>query len=59
MIKYKATMIVKKVWRQKRICHKLASSKDLTIKPPKLKQKAPIKTNKGPGMVFINFIQFS
>ena len=49
-------MIVKKVCRQKRICHKLVLSKDLTIKPPKLKQKAPKKTSNGPGAFLINFI---
>ena len=54
--KYIATIIVKKVCRQKRICHKLVLSKDLTIKPPKLKQKAPKKTSNGPGAFLINFI---
>ena len=50
-------MIAKKVCLQKRICHRLALSKDLTIKPPKLKQKAPKKTSNGPGILFINCIQ--
>jgi hypothetical protein len=51
-------MIAKKVCLQKRICHRLALSNDLTIKPPKLKQKAPKKTSIGPGIILINFIQF-
>ena len=58
IIKYRATKIAKKACLQKRICHRLASSKDLTIKPPKLKQKAPKKTSNGPGILLINFIQF-
>ena len=41
---------------QKSICHNVAPSKDLTIKPPKLKKKAPKKTNKGPGNFEIKFI---
>ena len=49
-------MIAKKICLQKRICHRLAPSKDLTIKPPKLKQKAPKKTSNGPGAFLINFI---
>ena len=53
-IKYKATMIAKKACLQKRICQRLVLSKDLTIKPPKLKQKAPKKTSNGPGILFIN-----
>ena len=56
--KYKNTVIAKKVCRQKRICHRLALSKDLTIIPPKLKQKAPKKTSNGPGILLIDFIQF-
>ena len=51
-------MIAKKVCLQKRICHRSALSNDLTIKPPKLKQKAPKKTSNGPGIILINFIQF-
>ena len=47
-------MIAKKVCLQKRICHRLALSKDLTIKPPKLKQKAPKKISNGPGIILIN-----
>ena len=43
---------------QKSICHKVAPSKDLTIKPPKLKQNAPKKTNKGPGNFEIKLIEF-
>jgi hypothetical protein len=34
----------------------VAPSKDLTIRPPKLKQKAPKKTNNGPGSFEIKFI---
>ena len=41
---------------QNSICHRVAPSKDLTIKPPKLKKKAPKKTNKGPGNFEIKFI---
>ena len=51
IIKYRATMIAKKACLQKRICHRSASSKDLTITPPKLKQKAPKKTSNGPGII--------
>ena len=51
-------MTAKKVCLQKRICHKLAFSKDLTIKPPKLKKKAPKKTSNGPGILLINFFRF-
>ena len=51
-------MKAKKVCLQKRICQRLVLSKDLTIKPPKLKQKAPKKTSNGPGIILINFIQF-
>ena len=54
--KYKAIMIAKNICLQKRICHRLAPSKDFTIKPPKLKQKAPKKTNNGPGIILNNFI---
>ena len=52
IIKYKATIIEKKVCLQKRICHKLAPSKDLTIIPPKLKHSAPSKTKIVPGILF-------
>ena len=48
--------MAKKICLQKRICHKLASSKDLTINPPKLRQNAPIKTRIGPGIKFNCFI---
>ena len=47
--KYRATVIEKKVCLQKRICHRLAPSKDFTIMPPKLRHNAPkiIKTVPG------------
>ena len=51
-------VIEKKIDRQNRICHKLAPSKDLTIKPPKLKHTAPKKTSKGPGRFLTIFIKF-
>ena len=51
-------MIAKKICLQKRICHRSALSKDLTIKPPKLKQNAPKKTSNGPGILLINLTQF-
>ena len=41
---------------QNNICHKVAPSKDFTISPPKLKHSAPIKINKGPGILLITFI---
>ena len=47
-------MIEKKVCLQKRICHKLALSKDFTIMPPKLKHSAPSKTKTVPGILFNN-----
>tara|TARA_B100001123_G_scaffold200158_1_gene227413 strand:- start:6 stop:419 length:414 start_codon:yes stop_codon:yes gene_type:complete len=50
--KYKATIIEKKICLQKRICHKLAPSKDFTITPPKLKHIAPSKTKAVPGILF-------
>ena len=50
------TKITKNNCRQNNICHNDAPSKDLTIKPPKLKQNAPKKTNKGPGNFAIKFI---
>ena len=43
---------------QNNICHKVAPSNDLTIKPPKLRLQAPIKTNKGPGSFLIIFIKY-
>ena len=43
-IKKKVKAITKKTDLIKRICHTLASSKDLTINPPQLKQKAPNKS---------------
>ena len=39
---------------QNKICHCVAPSNDFIIKPPKLKQKAPKKTNNGPGSFLIN-----
>jgi len=42
--------------RQNNICHRVAPSNDFTIKPPKLKQHAPIKTSIGPGILLIIFI---
>jgi hypothetical protein len=41
---------------QNNICQSVAPSKDLTIKPPKLKQNAPKKTKRGPGNFEIKFI---
>lgn len=41
---------------QNKICQSVEPSKDLTIKPPKLKLTAPKKTKKGPGKFFIKFI---
>ena len=43
---------------QNKICHSVAPSKDLTIKPPKLKLKAPKKISNGPGRFLIKFIKF-
>ena len=48
----------KKNDRQNNICHKVAPSKDLTIRPPKLKLTAPKKTKKGPGIFLNKFIIF-
>ena len=56
--KYKATIIEKKVCRQKRICHKLAPSKDFTIIPPKLKHNAPNRIKTEPGILF-NIVNLS
>ena len=50
------TKMTKKNCLQNNICHKEAPSKDLTIKPPKLKQNAPKKTNNGPGNFEIKLI---
>ena len=50
------TVIEKKNDRQNKICHKFAPSKDLTIKPPKLKLTAPRNTKNGPGKFLIKFI---
>ena len=46
--------MAKKNCLQKRICHKLAASNDFTIKPPKLRHKAPKKIKIGPGILFKN-----
>ena len=54
--KYRATISEKKNCLQKRICHNVAPSNDLTIKPPKLKKNAPRNTNNGPGNFEIKFI---
>ena len=56
--KYRATIIEKKICLQKRICHKLAPSKDFTITPPKLKHKAPKITKIEPGILF-NIVNLS
>ena len=56
--RYRATIIEKKVCLQKRICHKLAPSKDFTIMPPKLKHSAPSKTKIVPGTLF-NIVNLS
>ena len=45
-------MIEKNNCLQKRICHKLAPSKDFTITPPKLRHNAPSKTKTVPGTLF-------
>ena len=47
---------MKKSDLQNNICQSVAPSKDFTIKPPKLKQNAPKKTNKGPGSLEKKFI---
>ena len=52
------TVIEKKTDRQNNICHKVAPSKDLTIKPPKLRLTAPRNTKKGPGKFLNIFIKF-
>ena len=44
--------MAKKNWRQKSICHSVAPSNDLTIKPPKLKHNAPRKIRNFPGILF-------
>ena len=54
MSKYKATIKIKKNCLQKRICHRLAPSNDLTIIPPKLKKTAPKNTKIEPGILFKN-----
>ena len=56
--KYRATIIEKKVCLQKRICHRLAPSKDFTIIPPKLNHKAPNKIKIVPGILF-NIVNLS
>ena len=54
MNKYNATIAEKKICHQKRICHRLAPSKDFTIMPPKLRHRAPIRTKTVPGILFNN-----
>ena len=56
MIKKSKTVREKNNDLQNNICHNVDPSNDLTIKPPKLKLKAPIKINIGPGILLINFI---
>ena len=58
MIKKAKTVKEKNKDLQNKICHNVAPSKDLTIKPPKLKLKAPKKINNGPGKFLINVIVF-
>ena len=53
-----ATTIEKKTCLQNSICHKSASSKDFTITPPKLRQRAPSKTRIAPGILF-NIVNLS
>ena len=48
----------KKIDLQNNICQSVAPSKDFTIKPPKLRQNAPKKTSKGPGIFKKKFILF-
>ena len=50
--KYTTIVMAKKNWRQKSICHSVAPSNDLTIKPPKLKHNAPRKIKNFPGILF-------
>ncbi len=56
MTKKSKTVSEKNKDRQNNICHNVDPSNDLTIKPPKLKQQAHIKTNTGPGILLIIFI---
>ena len=49
-------MIIKKNCLQNKICQRVAPSKDLTIRPPKLKKQAPKNTNSGPGNLANKFI---
>ena len=58
MIKKAKTVIEKNKDLQNKICHNVAPSKDLTIRPPKLKLKAPRKTSNGPGSLVMMFIIF-
>ena len=58
MIKKAKTVNEKNKDLQNNICHKVDPSKDLTIRPPKLKLKAPKNINKGPGIFEIIFIKF-
>ena len=52
------TVSEKKTDLQNKICHKVAPSNDLTIRPPKLRLIAPKKTKRGPGKFLIKFIKF-
>ena len=58
MIKKAKTVNEKNKDLQNKICHKVAPSKDLTIRPPKLRLKAPKKINNGPDKFLIRFIIF-
>ena len=49
---------IKKSDLQNNICQRVDSSKDFTIKPPKLNAHAPKKTKKGPGIFDKKFIRF-
>ena len=58
MIKKAKTVKEKNKDLQNKICHNVAPSKDLTISPPKLKLRAPININNGPGKFLTMFIIF-
>ena len=58
MSKKITTTIEKKTDLQNNICQSVAPSKDLTIKPPKLRQQAPRNIKIGPGILIIEFILF-
>jgi hypothetical protein len=48
--------IKKKKDLKKSICHTVASSKDFTINPPQLKQKAPNSNSMYPGILYKDLI---